>query len=67
MVVNIVFHVSPNFQIDPMSCVNGVALQSCYDISLHWKNIKINFEMEQIQFGKTWKKEFEDCEVQIHY
>jgi hypothetical protein len=40
MVVNII---SQKFQIDPRSYVNGVALQSCYDKSLHWKDIKTNF------------------------
>ncbi len=42
IVVNIVFHVLSEFQIDPRSYVNGVALQSCYDRSLHWEDIKTN-------------------------
>jgi hypothetical protein len=35
MVVNIVFHVSSKPQINPMSYVSSVALQNCYDKSLH--------------------------------
>jgi hypothetical protein len=31
------------------------------------KTSKQSFEMEQIQLGRTWKKEFEDWEAQIHY
>jgi hypothetical protein len=50
-----------------MSYVNGVGLQSCCDRSLHWENIKTNFEVKQIQFGRIWKKEFEDCGMQIYY
>jgi len=42
MVINIVFHVSEKFQIDPRSYVKGVALQSCCDKSLHWKDNKNN-------------------------
>jgi hypothetical protein len=34
MVIDIVVHVSPKFQIDPRSYVNGVALQSYCDKSL---------------------------------
>jgi len=34
MVVDIVFHVSPKFQIDPRSYASDVALQSCCDKSL---------------------------------
>jgi hypothetical protein len=67
MVVDIVFYVSPKFQIDPKSYVSSVVLQSCYDRSLHWEEIKTNFEAEQIQFERTWRREFEDCEMQIHY
>ncbi len=43
MVITIVFDVSQKFQINPRSYVNGVALQSCYDRSLHWEDIKTNF------------------------
>jgi hypothetical protein len=43
MVVDIVFHVSLEFQIDPRSYVNGVTLQSCCDRSLFWEDIKTNF------------------------
>jgi hypothetical protein len=43
MVVDIVVHISPKFQIDPRSYVSGVALQSCCDRSLFWENIKTNF------------------------
>jgi hypothetical protein len=53
MVVYVVFHVSPKFKIDPRSYANGVALQSCCDKSLHCEDIKTNFEVEQIQFGRT--------------
>jgi hypothetical protein len=42
-IVNIVFHVSTEFQMDPRSYVNGVALQSCCGRSLHWEDIKTNF------------------------
>jgi hypothetical protein len=63
MVVDIVFHVSAKFQIDPKSYVSDVALQSCYDRSLHWEDIKTIFEMEQIQLGRTWRKEFENWEA----
>ncbi len=42
-VVDIVVRVSPKFQIDPRSYVSGVTLQSYYDGSLFWKNIKIIF------------------------
>ncbi len=31
------------------------------------KTSKQNFEVEQIQLGRTSRKEFEDSEVQIHY
>jgi hypothetical protein len=31
------------------------------------KTSKQNFEVEQIQIGRTSKKEFEDWEAQIHY
>jgi hypothetical protein len=31
------------------------------------KTSKHFFEVEQIQLGRTLKKEFEDCEAQIHY
>ncbi len=37
------------------------------DRSLHLKDIKTNFEVEQIQFGRTWTKEFEDFEAKTHY
>jgi hypothetical protein len=60
MVVNIPFYDSPKFQINPRSYVSGVALQSCCDKSLHWEDIKQIFEVEQIQLGRTWRKEFED-------
>jgi hypothetical protein len=43
MVVNIAFHDAPKFQISPRSYVSRVALQSCYDRNLHWKDIKTNF------------------------
>jgi hypothetical protein len=43
MVVDTVIHVSPKFQINQMSYVNGVTLQSCCDRSLYWKYIKTNF------------------------
>ncbi len=43
MVVNITFHDSSKFQINPRSYVNGVALQSYYEGSLHWEDIKTNF------------------------
>ncbi len=67
-VVNITLHVSENFQKDSRSYMSGVALQSCYERSLHWKDIKKQiFKVEQIQLGNTWKKEFEGWEVQIHY
>jgi len=42
-VVDIALHVLKFFQKDSRSHVSGVALQSCYDISLHWKDIKTNF------------------------
>jgi hypothetical protein len=41
--VDIVVHVSPEFQINSRSCVCGVALQSCCDRSLFWKDIKAKF------------------------
>jgi hypothetical protein len=43
MVVDIVVHVSPKFQIDPRLYVSGVALQNYYDKSLFWEDIKTNF------------------------
>jgi len=43
MVVDIVIHVSPKFQIDQRSYVNDVALQSYCDRSLFWKDIKTKF------------------------
>jgi len=43
MVVNIVVHLSPKFQVDPRLYVSGVALQSYYDRSLFWEDIKTNF------------------------
>jgi hypothetical protein len=43
IVVNITFHVSPKFQIDPRSYMSGVPLQSWCDRSLHWEDIKTNF------------------------
>jgi hypothetical protein len=66
MVIDIVVHVSPKFQIDPRSYVNGVALQSYCDKSLFWEDIKTNFWNGT---NKTWEnlKEFEDWEAQIHY
>jgi hypothetical protein len=63
MVVDIVVHVSSKFQIDSRSYVSGVALQSYYDRSLFWKDIKQIVEKEQIQLGRTWRKEFEDWEA----
>jgi hypothetical protein len=42
-VVDIVVHVSPKFHIDPRSYVSSVALQSCYEESLFWEDIKIIF------------------------
>ncbi len=42
IVVDIIFHVSTKFQKDSRSYVSGVALQSCYDGSLHWEDIKTN-------------------------
>ncbi len=55
MVANIVFHVSSKYQIDPRSYVSGVALQNFYDINLLGEDMKTNFEVKQIQFGKTWR------------
>jgi len=43
MVVDITFHVSPKFHIDPRSYVSSVALQSYCDRSLFWKDIKTKF------------------------
>jgi hypothetical protein len=43
IVVDIALHVSENFQKDSRSYVSSVASQSCYDRSLHWEDIKINF------------------------
>ncbi len=65
--VDIVVHVSSEFQIDSRSYVCGVALQSCCGKSCFEKTSKQSFEMEQIQLGKTLKKEFEYWEAQIHY
>ncbi len=42
-VVDITLHVSKKFQKDSRSYVSDVALQSCYDKSLHWEDIKTNF------------------------
>ncbi len=42
-VVDIIVHVSTKFQIDTMSYVSNVALQSCYDRSLFWEDIKTIF------------------------
>jgi hypothetical protein len=42
-VVDIFLHVLEKFQKDSRSYVSGVASQSCYDKSLHWEDIKINF------------------------
>jgi hypothetical protein len=53
MVVDIVLHISPKFQIDPRSYVSGVALQSCYEKNLHWEDIKTNFWNEA---NTTWEK-----------
>ncbi len=64
MVVNIPFHDPPKFEINPRSYASGVALQSCYDKSWHWEDIKQIFDVEQIQLGRTWRKEFEDWEAQ---
>ncbi len=41
--VDIALHVWEKFQKDSSSYVNDVALQSCYDISLHWEDIKTKF------------------------
>jgi hypothetical protein len=43
MVIDIVFHVSPKFQIDPRSYVSGVTLQSYCDKSLFSEDIKTIF------------------------
>jgi hypothetical protein len=42
-VVDIVFYVSEKIQKDSRSYVSNVTLQSCYDISLHWEDIKTIF------------------------
>jgi len=42
-VVDIVFHVLPEFKIDPRSYVCGVALQSCCVRSLFWEDRKTKF------------------------
>ncbi len=42
-VVDVVIHVSSEFQINTRSYVCGVALQSCYDRSLIWEDIKAKF------------------------
>ncbi len=39
MVLNIAFHDSPKFQINPRSNVNSVALWNYCDKSLHWEDI----------------------------
>jgi hypothetical protein len=52
-VVNIALHVSTKFQKDSRSYVSGVALQSCYDRSLHWEDIKTNFWSGA---NTTWEK-----------
>jgi hypothetical protein len=52
MVVDIVFHVSEKFQMDPRSYVSDVALQSCCDKNLHWKDIKTKFWSEA---NTTWE------------
>jgi hypothetical protein len=51
-VVDIALHVSAKFQKDSRSYVSGVASQSCYDISLHWKDIKTNFSSGE---NTTWE------------
>jgi hypothetical protein len=52
VVLNIAFYDPPKFQINPRSYVSGVALQSCCDINLHWKDIKTNFWSEA---NTTWE------------
>ncbi len=52
-VVNIALHVSAKFQKDSSSYVSGVVLQSCYDRSLHWEDIKTNFWSGA---NTTWEK-----------
>jgi hypothetical protein len=42
-IVDIALHVSAKVQKDSRSYVSGVVSQSCYDRSLHWKDIKTNF------------------------
>ncbi len=42
-IIDIALHVSENFQKDSRSYVSDVTSQSCYDRSLHWKDIKTNF------------------------
>ncbi len=43
IVIDIALHVSEKFQKDSRSYVSSVVSQSCYDRSLHWKDIKTNF------------------------
>jgi len=52
-VVDIVFYVSLEFQIDPRSYVCGIALQSCCDKSLFWEDIKAKFWSGA---NTTWEK-----------
>jgi len=66
-VVNIALHVSAKFQKDSRSYVSGVALQNFVIEVYIEKTSKQIFEVEQIQFGSIWKKEFEDWETQIHH
>jgi hypothetical protein len=66
MVVDIVFHVSPNFQIDPRSWAVYLCKVAMIEVCFE-KTSKQIFEVEQIQLGRTWRKEFEDWETQIHY
>jgi hypothetical protein len=51
-VVDIAFQVAVKFQKDSRSYVSSVALQSCYDINLHWEDIKTNFWSET---NITWE------------
>ncbi len=66
ILVDIALHVLENFQKDSRSYVSGVALQSCYDRSLHWEDIKTNFWSAA---NTTWEnlKGVWDWEAQIHY
>jgi hypothetical protein len=67
MVINIVFHVSEKFQIDPRSYVRGVALQSCCDRSLYWKDNKNNLWSGANTTWENLKERVWRLGVQIHY